>query len=171
MTAQAFEIFRTRYPSVFTIGSVIFGLWDETNSSLAELAAYQYKVGMDYCFFIPLTPNPGTKVAETALRKKTIEVADRRAYNFHTPVMRTRLFSPRQLEGLYFRLMFRMSRQRVTYHLRRLFSRRDKRRRRVRRSLLKYGIRIAVTYILNKLRRPFSHKPTIYSRRPLWYNS
>ena len=171
MTAKAFKIFRTRYPSVFTIGSVIFGLWDETRKSLAELARYQYKVGMDYCFFIPLTPNPGTDVAEAAHRKGLIEVADRRAYNFHTPAMRTRLFSARQLERLYFRLMFGMSRQRVCHHLRRLFSRPDKRRRRVSKSLFKYGTHIAIRYILGKLRRPLSNEPTIYSRRPVWYNS
>ena len=59
ITAKAFEIFRNKYPSVFTIGSVIFGLWEETKDSLDELSKYQYKVGMDYCFFIPLTSNPG----------------------------------------------------------------------------------------------------------------
>ena len=87
ITAKAFEIFRKKYPSVFTIGSAIFGLWDETKKSLDDLAKYQYKVGMDYCFFIPLTPNPGTEVYENARRRGIIEVTDRRAYNFHTPVM------------------------------------------------------------------------------------
>jgi len=171
ITARAFEIFRRKYPSVFTIGSVIFGIWDETRKSLDELSKYQYKVGMDYCFFIPLTPNPGTEVYEAARRREIIEVADRRAYNFHTPVMRTRRFSARQLERLYFKLTFRIGLDRTAANLKKFFTVRDKRRRRVFKSLFKYGTQIAARYIANRLRHPFSNKPTIYSRKPIWYDS
>ncbi|MCJ7776753.1 MAG: radical SAM protein [Sedimentisphaerales bacterium] len=171
ITAKAFEIFRKKYPTVFTIGSVIFGLWEETKDSLDELSKYQYKVGMDYCFFIPLTPNPGTEVYEDARKRGVIEVTDRRAYNFHTPVMRTKRFTAKQLERLYFRLMFRISVERIIYHLRKLFALRDKRRRRVFKSLFKYGRQIATRYIVNRLRHPFNNKPTVYSRKPAWYDS
>lgn len=171
ITAKAFEIFHKKYPNVFTIGSVIFGLWDETNKSLDELSDYQYKVDMDYCFFIPLTPNPGTKLYDDARKRGIIEVADRRAYNFHTPVMRTRRFSAKQLEGLYFKLLYRLSFVRVSYLLRKFFSLKDRRRRRVFKSLLKYGIQITGRYIISRLRGPFSNKPTIYSRKPVWYDS
>jgi anaerobic magnesium-protoporphyrin IX monomethyl ester cyclase len=171
ITARAFEIFRKKYPGVFTIGSVIFGLWDETEKSLDELSRYQYKVGMDYCFFIPLTPNPGTKVHEDAHQRGTIEVADRRAYNFHTPVMRTERFSAKQLEGLYFKLLFGAGFNRMAADLRQLFTVRDKRRKRVLRSLLKYGMKISARHAADRLLRPFSNKPTIYSRKPKWYDS
>lgn len=171
ITAKAFEIFRTKYPSVFTIGSVIFGLWDETQKSLAQLADYQYKVGMDYCFFIPLTPNPGTEVYDHARQRDLIEVIDRRAYNFHTPIMRTRLYSPRQLERLYLRLTFGLTPGRITSHVRKFFIVRDRRRRKVFRSLFKYGVKIAARYMLQRLRHPFANAPTIYSRRPAWYDS
>jgi anaerobic magnesium-protoporphyrin IX monomethyl ester cyclase len=171
VTARAFEILRTKYPSVLTIGSMIFGLWHETRKSLDELSRYQYKVGMDYCFFIPLTPNPGTQVYEEALKRGIIEVADRRAYNFHTPVVRTKHFSAKQLETLYFRLIFRVSLGRVIADLRHLFGIRDRRRRRVRRSLFKHGTQIAFRYVTGTWRRLLHDKPTVYSRKPIWYDS
>jgi radical SAM superfamily enzyme YgiQ (UPF0313 family) len=171
VTARAFEILRTKYPSVFTIGTVIFGLWDETQKSLDELSRYQYKVGMDYCFFIPLTPNPGTEVYEDARKRGVIEVTDYRAYNFHTPVLRTRHYSAKQLEKLYFKLLFGLSFGRIVSGMRQFFTVRDRRRRRVSMSLLKYGTQIATRHIANRLRHPFSGKPTIYSRRPIWYDS
>lgn len=171
ITARAFEIFRTKYPGVFTIGSVIFGLWDETKKSLDVLSDYQYKVDMDYCFFIPLTPNPGTELYDDACRRGIIEVSDRRAYNFHTPVMRTRHFSAKQLERLYFKLLYKVSLDRITCLLRKLFNVKDRRRRRVLKSLLKYGTQITARYIISRLREPFGNKPTIYSRKPAWYDS
>ncbi len=170
VTARAFEILRTKYPSVFTIGSVIFGLWDETKKSLDELSRYQYKVSMDYCFFIPLTPNPGTEVYEDARKRGIVEVTDWRAYNFHTPVMRTKQFSAKQLERLYFKLLFRVRLDRLITHLKRFFAMRDSRRRRVFKSLFKYGTQLLMRYIANRLRHPLSNKPTIYSRKPVWYD-
>ena len=171
ITARAFEIFRKKYPGVFTIGSVIFGLWDETKQSLDELSDYQYKVDMDYCFFIPLTPNPGTELYDEACRRGIIEVADRRAYNFHTPVMRTRHFSAKQLERLYFKLLYKVSLDRIKCLLRKFLRVRDRRRKRVFKSLLKYGTQITARYIISRLREPFGSKPTIYSRKPVWYDS
>ena len=170
MTARAFEILRTKYPSVLTIGSVIFGLWDETKKSLDELSRYQYKVGMDYCFFIPLTPNPGTDVYQDACRRGIIEVDDWRAYNFHTPVMRTKRFSAKQLEKLYFRLLFRVRLDRLITNLKQFFAMRDGRRRKVLKSLFRYGTQIAMRYIACRLHHPFSGRPSVYSRKPLWYD-
>jgi len=171
VTTRAFEIFRNKYPKVFTIGSVIFGLWDETRRSLDELSRCCYKAGMDYCFFIPLTPNPGTLVYDEAIKRGTIQVLDRRAYNFHTPVMRSKLFSAKQLDRLYFRLLLGVSIERIVNHLRRLFTVRDERHRRVYKALCKYGILIAVQHIASRVCHPFSQKPTIYSRKPIWYDS
>jgi len=171
ITARAFEIFRKKYPGVFTIGSVIFGLWNETEKSLERLSTYQYKIGMDYCFFIPLTPNPGTELYEDACRRGLIEVTDYRCYNFHTPVMRTRHFSAKQLERLYFKLLFGAGFNRMAADLRQFFTVRDKRRKSVLRSLLKYGMKISARHIADRLLRPFSNKPTIYSRKPKWYDS
>jgi len=171
ITIKAFEIFRKKYPSVFTIGSVIFGTWDETKKSFNELSKYHYKVGMDYCFFIPLTPNPGTKVYEDACKHGIIEVEDFRAYNFHTPIMRTKRFSAKQLEKLYFKLAFRVSFDRFVHHFKQFLSLRNKRHRRVFKSLFKHGAKIAKKYLANRLLHPFGTKTTVYSRRPKWYMS
>lgn len=171
ITNKAFEIFRKKYPSVFTIGSVIFGTWNETKESFNELSKYHYKIGMDYCFFIPLTPNPGTKVYEDARRRGIIDVEDFRAYNFHTPIMRTKRFSAKQLERFYFKLAFRISFDRLVHLLRHFSSLQDRRRRKVFKSLFEHGVKIAKKYVVNRLRHPFSDKPIVYSRRPKWYMS
>jgi len=171
VTARAFEIFRRKYPDVFTIGSMLFGLWEETHDSLRDLVRYRYRLGMDYCFFIPMTPNPGTAVHEEALEQGVIEVSDFRAYNFHTPIMRTRRFSAKQLERLYFRLAFGISLGRIAYYSKYLLDKRSARRRRVARSLLRYGMQIAIRHIGSRLCHPFSRQPTVYSRKPAWYDS
>jgi len=171
ITARAVEILNTKYPSVFTIGSAIFGLWNETHRSLNQLSGYCHQIGLDFCFFIPLTPNPGTSVHEDAHEKGLIEVTDHRAFNFHTPVMRTRYFSTRQLEKFYFKLVFGADRHRIVHLLKRLLSVRDARRKRVFRSLLKYGLCIGTRYLWHKLRHPFSHLPATYSHKPAWYEA
>jgi hypothetical protein len=53
---------------------------------LKRLAAREYEMGMDYCFVMPLTPNPGTEVAEEAKRSGRIANHDLASYNFATPV-------------------------------------------------------------------------------------
>jgi anaerobic magnesium-protoporphyrin IX monomethyl ester cyclase len=170
VTAKALEILRG-YPSVFTIGSVIFGLWDESPSSLDRLSRYCDRIGMDFCFFIPLTPNPGTEVHDEAVARGLIEVEDLRAYNFHTPVMRTRQFSAKQLERFYGRCVFGLNRDRFLSHLRRMARVRDPRRRRAYQSLRRYGLKIGTRYLWNRIRHPFSSQPTIFSRKPAWYDA
>jgi len=170
VTARAMEILRG-YPSVFTIGSVIFGLWDESRGSLDRLCRYCDQIGVDFCFFIPLTPNPGTEVYEEAQAKGLIEVSDLRAYNFHTPVMRTRRFSARQLERFYTRCIFGVDRHRLLHHVRRMAQVSDPRRRQVYKSLFRYGMQIGTRYLWNRLRHPFSDRPTIFSRKPAWYDA
>ncbi len=170
VTAKALEILRG-YPSVFTIGSVIFGLWDESPRSLDRLSRYCDQIGMDFCFFIPLTPNPGTEVHEEAVARGLIEVEDLRAYNFHTPVMRTRQFSAKQLERFYGRCVFGLNRDRLRSHVRRMARVRDPRRRRVYQSLFRYGLQIGTRYLWNRIRHPLSSQPTIFSRKPAWYDA
>jgi hypothetical protein len=125
---------------------------------------------MDYCFFIPLTPNPGTQVYEEAIQQGIIQVADRRAYNFHTPIMRTKRFSAKELENLYFKLMFSINISRIVAHVRWFLGVKNKRCRRVHKSLLKYGIQITLKYVINRVCHPFSNRPMIYSRKPAWYD-
>jgi hypothetical protein len=84
--------------------------------------------------------------------------------------MRTKNFSAKQLERLYFKLLFGASFSRMAADLRQFFTVRDRRRKSVLRSLLKYGMKISARHIADRLLHPFTNKPTIYSRKPAWYD-
>ena len=47
---------------------MIFGLPQDTAEDLDRLVRWQDRIGIDYCFFIPLTPNPGTAMADSGSR-------------------------------------------------------------------------------------------------------
>ncbi|MDP6380834.1 MAG: hypothetical protein QF662_05780, partial [Phycisphaerae bacterium] len=165
---RAFAIFSEKYPQVYTIGSMIFGLPGDSARDLRRLAGYEAEMGMDYCFIIPLTPNPGTDLAASA--GEYVANADLSTYNFHTPVCRTNSLDLRDLENLYWRVMLSPSRKRIGGTLRRLFCERDPRRRRVHAALVTRGASIAVKSLLRALFRPRCNGPTLYSRRPSWYD-
>lgn len=167
---EAFALFRERYPEVYTIGSVVFGLPGDTPRDLARLARLERDMRMDYCFFIPLTPNPGTAVADEAARQGRIANRDLSSYNFHTPVCTTDTMDLRDLERLYWRLMLRPRPERLAAWLRQLVFERDARKRSVHRALLKHGTRIAARSLLRALAHPGDPQPALYSRRPPWYD-
>ena len=168
---EAFAIFREKYPEVYTIGTMVFGLPGDTAGDLERLASCQYGMGMDYCFLMPLTPNPGTGVAERAAREGLIAGRDLAQYNFHTPVCRTGRLDLRELESVYWRVMVRGSRARVRRAVRQVFWERDARKRRVHRALIGRGTSIALRSLVRALLHPRSREPTLYSRRPGWYDT
>jgi anaerobic magnesium-protoporphyrin IX monomethyl ester cyclase len=167
---EAFAILREKYPQVYTIGTMIFGLPGDTLADLRRLTAVQYEMGMDYCFLMPLTPNPGTSAADEAERRGLIANDDLASYNFHTPVCATGELDLRQLESLYWRLMLSPSARRLVRAARQLLAERDRRKRRVHRALLGRGTSIAVRSLLRAAFRPRDRQPTLYSRRPSWYD-
>jgi len=167
---EAFAIFRERHPQVYTIGTMIYGLPSDTRADLDRLVARQYELDMDYCFLMPLTPNPGTAVADQAARRGAITNGDLAAYNYHTPVCTTETLSLRELEGIYWRLMLRGGRRRLARAARLLLTERDPRKRRVNRALLARGTGIAVRSLIRAALRPNDKQPTLYSRRPSWYD-
>lgn len=57
---KAVSILRTNHPSVFVIGSYIYGAQDETFSSIWKMRMNAFDLNLDFYFFIPLTPLPGT---------------------------------------------------------------------------------------------------------------
>ena len=167
---EAFAVFREKHPQVYTIGSVIFGLPRDTPADLRRLARLERDLRMDYCFFIPLTPNPGTAVADEARRSGRLVSRNLASYNFHTPVCSTETMDLRDLESLYWRLMIRPSANRLADWLRRVALERDPRRRRVHLALLRHGTRIALESLLRTVFRPADREPALYSRRPKWYD-
>jgi radical SAM superfamily enzyme YgiQ (UPF0313 family) len=166
----AFAIFREKYPAVYTIGTVIFGLPGDTLADLRRLSDCQYEMGMDYCFVMPLTPNPGTAAAERARRGGYVASDDLASYNFHTPVCRTDALGLRELESAYWRIMLRPGRRRIGRGLRHLFLERDRRKRRVNQALLARGTAIAAKSLLRAILHPGDPRPALYSRKPSWYD-
>jgi radical SAM superfamily enzyme YgiQ (UPF0313 family) len=169
---EAFSILRQFYPQVYTIGTVIFGLPGDRMEDLRRLAGWQYELGMDYCFLMPLTPNPGTAFAfdEKVQQAEPTEATGLARYNFHTPVMLTRALDLRQLESLYWRIMFRPSRRRLATTGRQLLLERDRRKRRVTMALLARGTGIALQSLIRRVVHPASREPAVYSRKPSWYD-
>ena len=167
---EAFAIFREKYPEVFTIGSVVFGLPDDTREDLERLGRCERDIGMDYCFMIPLTPNPGTAVAAEAERDGRIANRDLASYNFHTPVCTTKTLNLRELESVYWRLMLRPGGQRLARGLRQLVLDHDARKRRIHLAMLGRGTRIAVESLVRTVLDRRSRQPALYSRRPSWYD-
>ena len=167
---EAFAIFREKYPQVYTIGTMIFGLPHDTPADLKRLAARQYEMGMDYCFLMPLTPNPGTETADEARRRGLVANDELADYNYHTPVCRTDTMGLRRLESLYWRIMLTPSRRRWARAARQLLLERDGRKRRVHWALLGRGTSIAVRSMARAILRPKEKRPALYSRRPPWYD-
>ncbi|HUT01835.1 MAG TPA: radical SAM protein [Phycisphaerae bacterium] len=168
---EAVAILRERYPQVYTIGTMIFGLPGDRASDLKRLVARQYEMGLDYCFLIPLTPNPGTAVADEAARAGRIANDDLASYNFHTPVCRTDSLSLRELESTYWRLMLSPGRRRIARAARQLLTERDRRKRRVHRALLGRGTTIAARSLLRAILHPRDPRPELHSRKPPWYDT
>ncbi len=168
---EAFAIFREKYPQVYTIATMIYGLPNDTANDLKRLLGCQYTMNADYCFMMPLTPNPGADLSNRP------DVLDYRAnqdltgYNFHTPVCNTNSLNLRDLESVYWRIMFNPNAARFTHTLRTLFTERDPRKRKVHLALLKRGTGIALKSLARRIIHPNSNKPTVYSRRPSWYNN
>jgi anaerobic magnesium-protoporphyrin IX monomethyl ester cyclase len=169
---EAVAILREKYPQVYIIGTLIFGLPGDTWADLDRLMAWQDRLGPDYCLIIPLTPNPGTVVARTLgpLRGRGID-GDLAHYNFHTPVCATEALDLPALRGMYWRTLLRPSWRRVSWALRTTVLERDARKRRVSLSLLRHSTSIATECLLGTLLRSKSAQTSCYSRRPAWYDT
>ena len=170
VTARAFRIFREKYPEVYTIGTMIYGLPGETEHSIRALLDYEISSGMDYGMLIPLTPLPGTATCHEAHAMGKVDSADFRAYNFLTPVTDTEHFSTRQLQAFHAKVRAAGSLRRFARMARLCFSTRDKRRRSVHRALTKHGTAVVVRQLAQSLFNP-SGPPLSYLRRPVWYES
>jgi len=166
--AKAFEIFRRRYPHVYTIGTMIYGTWEETRETMRELIDFEHSSGMDYGFYIPLTPNPGTELWDKARNNGRLATRDFRAFNFHTPVMHTRHFRAAELESIYRKITLRPTLARLRHNVRVLIGP-GARKRRVHRALFRHGARILLRSLAKRVLGR-DKGPTVYSIEPKWYN-
>jgi anaerobic magnesium-protoporphyrin IX monomethyl ester cyclase len=128
--AQAIEFLpalRRKHPELFLQTTFIIGTPDESRESLARLGRYIEALAPDYPALHPVTPVPGTRVYEDALREGRLEITDFQRYDWMTPVMSTKHLSRAELE----QLLFEMNRawMKPWRILRNVFSRRAYRRR------------------------------------------
>jgi anaerobic magnesium-protoporphyrin IX monomethyl ester cyclase len=165
----AFAVFREKYPQVFTIGTVIFGLPGDTMKDLERIGSLEHDMGMDYAFLMPLTPNPGTRVGAAARRSGRVANSDYASYNYHTPVCETESLSLRDQQSIYWRLIFLRDRRRWTRLAHFLFREPNARKRRVFLALASHGNIIALRSAVRSILRPFGDSPALYSKKPAWY--
>jgi radical SAM superfamily enzyme YgiQ (UPF0313 family) len=168
---RALAILREKYPQVYTIGSVIIGLPGDTVADMKRLTAWQDRLGVDYCFLIPLTPTPGTAVAADAARAGRIASATAAEYNFHTPVCSTGAVGVRAVDSVYWRAMLRPSPRRLLWVWRGLVAQRDARKRRVNWALLRHGTGVALESLWRAVSKSRRDEVTSYARKPSWYDS
>jgi anaerobic magnesium-protoporphyrin IX monomethyl ester cyclase len=64
---HALQILADNFPEVFTVGSFIYGLPEDTPDTVRDLRRYAWRLSLDYPFFIPLTPLPGTPYWQSEL--------------------------------------------------------------------------------------------------------
>jgi hypothetical protein len=125
---------------------------------------------MDFAFFIPHTPNPGTPEWRGLLREGRIAETDFSRYNFHTPVCATRSLSARELERFCVRQFFSHFGLKLR-RIARILWMGSRRRRRVFFSLNRRGARIFLDVLVNALRKGPGGRPAHCARRPSWYES
>lgn len=101
---KAFRILRKKYPQVFSQGTFIIGLRNETQESLKNLMRYINELNMDYPSFSPLTPIPGTKIWEEANKKGWIEIEDFERYDWFTPIMPPEKMTRQDIEYALYKL-------------------------------------------------------------------
>ena len=169
------RLFRTRYPEVFTIGSFIYGVPEETRESLNRLVDFAHEVDLDHIFFLCLTPNPGTLEWQRARAEGLIEVEDFRSYNLQTPIMSSRTMSRDELQrSIILRNLRAVLVRALKGEFRRWPRGRTERRRTARRALFKHSFRLlfrALACEIASLFKRDSERWSYYSIRPRWYDS
>ena len=168
-TRRAFEILRRRYPVVFTIGTIMFGMPWESRKTLARLIADAESYPVDYTFFIPLAPNPGTEIRAALERQEFRMSEDFREYNFFTPVVGTQHLSRSGLENFYSDILCRVSPARLRWLLQAFSERRGGRNRQVFRHLCRHALKVGLRQLAGRFSR--NGRSTLYAEKPDWYDS
>ena len=171
ITRKAFRLLARKYPSVYTIGTLIYGIPAETPEKMRRLLKMSYDFRMDYSFLVPLTPNPGSDLWEDDDIQRRLRRRDFRFFNLHTPVMDADQMSVEQLERFYLRVGLPLSPRRLMSVVRNIFAP-YARRRTVHRALFRHACSVlwrATSGTLSGRRR--RGLPGLYAIRPSWYES
>lgn len=161
---SAMRILKHEHPSVYTIGSFIYGLPGDTQSTVQAIHRLSTELELDQSFFIPLTPLPGTSEWRKEYWDPTGERF--RGYNF---LPMSALNSPFAAldRALLWSLMFHWPSTRLRTYFQGLCGR-DARKRRVNMSLI---LRSIAFYARRESARIFHSKQSSGLVFPAWYDS
>ena len=164
----AFKILREKYPSIYTVATLIYGMPNDRWGDLFKINKIIHSDFADMIFMLPFTPYPGTKLWDEYKHK--LQNVDLRKYNLHLPIMGTKYIS-RKMLNLWFKfslidyVLFRPGNA-----IKRTIGERNKRKRRVQRSLAGKIFKLGTQHLWNKLTFKKGYELD-YGIKPDWYDS
>lgn len=161
---RALQILARDFAEVFTVGSFIYGLPEDTPETVRSLRRFAWNLNLDYPFFIPLTPLPGTPYWQSGLWDPTGESF--RNFGFLPGAFRGE--SRRDLDkAILISDLFDWNRVRFHSDVRGIFHH-DLRKRRLSRRLLWRGGAFQIRQLLNSLLGKHQDGGMLV---PSWYES
>jgi anaerobic magnesium-protoporphyrin IX monomethyl ester cyclase len=165
---EAFKLLKTKYPSVYTIATLVYGMPEDSWKELKNIDKIQHSNMADIVFPLPFTPFPGTELWEEY--KQIFNLNDLKKFNLHFPVLPTKYLTKKQL-NLWFKTrpidFFLIN---PSTFMRGVFFEKDLRKRKINRSLSIKMLKIVTQAIINKLTFKKGYELE-YGRVPKWYNS
>jgi anaerobic magnesium-protoporphyrin IX monomethyl ester cyclase len=131
---RALRVLARDYPEVYTVGSFIYGMPGDTPESIKELRRFASGLALDYAFFIPLTPLPGTPYWRKEMWDPTGETFQRFSFLPGPPIQTHSGALERALLASY---LLGWDKARIRGWLRGMFHPEPRRRRLTRRLLLR----------------------------------
>lgn len=163
---QAVKIMHSQYSQIFTQGTFIVGVRDETKESLWRQVKLAKELDLDFPAFHPLTPMPGTRLYAEAKEHKWLETKDWQDYNWATPVMASKYMTRAEIEQEVFEInKYTISSKKV---IKSLFS-----KSRYKRNMYRWwsivSIRIGLDALI-RLINPFKKNVYHLLVKPKWYD-
>jgi anaerobic magnesium-protoporphyrin IX monomethyl ester cyclase len=161
---RALEILSRDFPEVFTVGSFIYGMPGDTPETVRSLHRLASEIGLDFAFFIPLTPLPGTPFWQQGMWDPT--GVRFRSFSFLPGPLVNARRAPLERALLWCNLS-QWNRSRLHGYLRGLFHHDARKRRMLRRLILRSG----VFEVRRSLRAPSGRNKNGGMSLPRWYES
>jgi radical SAM superfamily enzyme YgiQ (UPF0313 family) len=164
---EAFRILRDKYPSVYTIATLIYGMPEDDWKDLFRINKLIHSKFTDMIFMLPYTPYPGTSLWNKYKDKFSND--DLKRFNLHLPVLGTKKIS-RWLLDKWFKLsLLDYVILRPGNLIRRVTKEKDLRKRNVQKSLAMKIFRLGTQFVCNRLTFQ-KGKELDYGIKPSWYD-
>ena len=99
---ECMEILNKRYPRIFKQVTFIVGVREEDENSMYRQIRFAKNLKVDYPAFHPLTPVPGTRLWDEALKNDWLETKDFSNFDWATPVMPSKFLSRQEISELIY---------------------------------------------------------------------